>query len=128
MQVARLALLSLVAVFKDVLPGYRIRLPTEKELAMQVSKEVRKLRDFESALLKHFQAYLKGALAVAQGKRGMSLAVTAVKCLCSLLATKFSFNYASDLLQVCPCDWPGSKAPFWPACAEFAAYPAIKAL
>ena len=56
MQVARLAMLSLAAVFKDILPGYRIRAPTEKELAMPVSKDVKRLRDHESALLRAYQA------------------------------------------------------------------------
>ena len=56
MQVARLAMLSLAAVFRDILPGYRIRPPTEKELAMAVSKDVRKLRDHESSLLRAYQA------------------------------------------------------------------------
>lgn len=55
-QVARLAMLSLAAVFKDILPGYRIRAPTEKELAMPVSKDVKRLRDHESALLRAYQA------------------------------------------------------------------------
>ena len=54
-QVARLAMLSLAAVFKDILPGYRIRPPTDKELSMAVSKEVKKLRDHESALLRAYQ-------------------------------------------------------------------------
>lgn len=55
-QVARLAMLSLAAVFKDILPGYKIRPPTEKELAMVVSKDVKKLRDHESGLLRAYQA------------------------------------------------------------------------
>ena len=55
-QIARLAMLSLAAVFKDILPGYKIRPPTEKELAMPVSKEVKKLRDHESGLLRAYQA------------------------------------------------------------------------
>ena len=63
-QVARWALLSCAAVYKDVLPSYRIRLPTEKELAMPVSKEVRKLREYESALLRGYQTYLKHLLKV----------------------------------------------------------------
>ena len=58
MAVANLAALSLTAVFKDILPGYRIRLPTEKELQMPVSKEVRELRDFEAALLRAYQVKL----------------------------------------------------------------------
>ena len=48
-------MLSLAAVFRDILPGYRVRLPTEKELAMPVSKEVKKVRDYESALLRAYQ-------------------------------------------------------------------------
>ncbi len=48
-------MLSLAAVFKDVAPGYRIRLPTDKELAMPVSKDVKRLRDYESAILRSYQ-------------------------------------------------------------------------
>ncbi|GJR24528.1 nucleolar complex protein 3 [Tanacetum coccineum] len=42
-----LGIKSLVAVFKDIIPG----LPTDKELAMVVSKDVRKTRLYESTLL-----------------------------------------------------------------------------
>lgn len=49
-------MLSLLAVFKDILPGYRIRLPTEKELEVPVSKEVKQTRDYESMQLKLYQA------------------------------------------------------------------------
>lgn len=34
--VGQLAMLSLLAVFKDICPGYRVRLPTEKELEVKV--------------------------------------------------------------------------------------------
>lgn len=50
--VARLASLSAMLVYKDLAPGYRIRPPTEKELEMTVSKEVRATRDYETAFLK----------------------------------------------------------------------------
>ena len=55
-QVARLAMVSQAAVFRDIVPGYRVRLPTEKELAMPVSKDVRRVRDTEAALLRAYQA------------------------------------------------------------------------
>lgn len=55
MQISRLAMLSLLAVFKDILPGYRIRLPTEKELEIPVSKEVKQTRDYESMQLRLYQ-------------------------------------------------------------------------
>ena len=50
--VARLACLSAMLVYKDLAPGYRIRPPTDKELEMAVSKEVRATRDYETAFLK----------------------------------------------------------------------------
>ena len=51
----RMALLSAAAVVRDLIPAYRIRLPTEKELKMQVSKEVAALRDFEKKLLAAYE-------------------------------------------------------------------------
>jgi len=35
--VRKYAFLSLLAIFKDIIPGYRIRLPTEKEKQMKVN-------------------------------------------------------------------------------------------
>ena len=54
-QVQNLAMLSLLAVFRDILPTYRIRLPTEKELTIKVSKEVQKTRDYERCMLSAYQ-------------------------------------------------------------------------
>ncbi|KAF8402379.1 hypothetical protein HHK36_013334 [Tetracentron sinense] len=48
-------LISLMLVYKDIIPGYRIRLPTEKELEMTVSKEVQKMRRYESTLLSEYK-------------------------------------------------------------------------
>ena len=64
-QVSRLALLSLMAIFRDILPGYKIRKLTDAELAGTVTKGVQKMRDFEATLLKAFQAYLKLARSIA---------------------------------------------------------------
>lgn len=63
--VRQLAMLSCVAVFRDVAPTYRIRLPSaaekaaEKAGAARVSKEVKKLREFEAALLAGYQRFLR---------------------------------------------------------------------
>ncbi|OZJ02130.1 hypothetical protein BZG36_04585 [Bifiguratus adelaidae] len=54
----RLAMLTQLAIFKDIIPGYRIRTLTEKELATQASKDVQKLRDYERQLLSSYQTYL----------------------------------------------------------------------
>ncbi|RMZ52649.1 hypothetical protein APUTEX25_000768, partial [Auxenochlorella protothecoides] len=53
--VARLALVTAAAVLADVVPGYRIRPPTERELEVVVSREVQALRDYEQGLLRQYQ-------------------------------------------------------------------------
>ena len=58
LQVCKLAMLSLLAVFKDILPGYRIRLPTDKELEIPVSKEVKQTQDYEAMQLRFYQVRL----------------------------------------------------------------------
>eukprot|EP01134_Creolimax_fragrantissima_P008528 CFRG8528T1 len=55
----KLALVSLMTVYNDVLPGYRIRLPTEAEKKQKVSKDVQALRLFEATLLSSYQKYLQ---------------------------------------------------------------------
>ena len=67
MQISRLALLSMLTVFRDILPGYKIRKLTDAELQVTVTKGVQKIRDYESTLLKAFQAYLKLLRSVATG-------------------------------------------------------------
>ncbi|KAF9947388.1 hypothetical protein BGZ72_010594 [Mortierella alpina] len=57
--IKKLALLTQLAVYKDILPGYRIRPLSEKEQNVTVSKEVAKLRDYEQSLLQNYQNYLQ---------------------------------------------------------------------
>lgn len=51
--------MSLLAVFKDVIPGYRIRELTAAEEAEKVREEVRRLRDGEAGLVRAYAGYLK---------------------------------------------------------------------
>ncbi|KAF8055732.1 noc3l [Scenedesmus sp. PABB004] len=107
--VSRLGLLSLLGVFRDLLPGYRIRSLSEQEQETRVSKEVAALRDYEQALLKGYQTYLKSLLAAATPRpaapgaapSGGALATqrVAVRCMGQLLVARPGFNYSSDLLQ-----------------------------
>jgi nucleolar complex protein 3 len=59
LQVSRRALLSLMAVFSDILPGYRIRKLSDAELDVKVTKAVQKTRNYEAALLKAYQSYVR---------------------------------------------------------------------
>lgn len=105
-EVARVCALSMVLVFRDVCPGYRIRPPTEKELAMKVTKETQKLRDFEAGLLKMYQSFVRTVVRCGGGKKSRSQrgkggpeAGVALKCLCALLEGLPHFNFRTDVLS-----------------------------
>ncbi|XP_048132360.1 nucleolar complex-associated protein 3-like isoform X2 [Rhodamnia argentea] len=95
--IVKLGLLSLLSVFKDIIPGYRIRLPTEKELEMKVSKDVKKMRYYESTLLSAYKAYLQKLMVLEK----VSLYQHAVvRCICTLLDVVPHFNYRESLVEV----------------------------
>ncbi|XP_030553118.1 nucleolar complex-associated protein 3-like isoform X1 [Rhodamnia argentea] len=95
--IVKLGLLSLLSVFKDIIPGYRIRLPTEKELEMKVSKDVKKMRYYESTLLSAYKAYLQKLMVLEK----VSLYQHAVvRCICTLLDAVPHFNYRESLVEV----------------------------
>ena len=57
--VRQLAIFSLLAVFKNIVPGYRIRKLTEKELAEKVNQMVGRTREWEQGLVGVYQSYLQ---------------------------------------------------------------------
>jgi len=57
-KVVKLGLMSLLAVFKDIIPSYRIRQLTEKELAVEVSKDVKKTRYYEYTLIRCYKVLI----------------------------------------------------------------------
>lgn len=101
---ASLAIMSLLAVFKDILPSYRLRMPTDVERAGKISKETKQLWDYERALLTHYQQYLQllekswdnGS---AKGRAPSRLAITAMLSLCELLKSAYYFNFRSNVLN-----------------------------
>ena len=104
--VKKLALATQLTVYKDVIPGYRIRPLSEEDMQNKVSKEVRTLRNFEQAMVSGYQQYLRelsyyakdskpGAV---EGKR--SLATVAITCACDLLTSVPHFNFRSELLNI----------------------------
>ncbi|KAI9492352.1 nucleolar complex-associated protein-domain-containing protein [Zychaea mexicana] len=100
--VKKLALLTQLAVYKDIIPGYRIRPLTEKEEAVKVSKEVKKLREFEKTLLSNYESYLKDLDSLLKAQKGreedVSLSLVATRCLCELLTTKTHFNFRLNIM------------------------------
>lgn len=104
--IKKLALATQLAVYKDVIPGYRIRPLAEADMTEKVSKEVRRLRAFEQALVGSYQAYVRELARYAKSSRGdvaeaqATLATVAISCACTLLLAVPHFNFRGDLLKV----------------------------
>ncbi|PWW71545.1 NOC3p-domain-containing protein, partial [Tuber magnatum] len=58
-QIRILAIGTMLAVYKDLIPGYRIRALSEGEMRAKVTKEVRKVRGFEQALVSGYSGFVK---------------------------------------------------------------------
>ena len=53
--VKKLVILSMLEIFKDIIPSYRIRALTEIERSQRMKKETLALVDFEEGLLKNYR-------------------------------------------------------------------------
>jgi nucleolar complex protein 3 len=95
--IAQLAIMSLLAIFKDIIPAYRIRVPTAQEMAVKLSKETKRIWDFERQLLHNYQQYLK-LLERTWEKQTPGLSVAAMLCMAELLKSAYHFNFRSNLL------------------------------
>ncbi|KZT61823.1 nucleolar complex-associated protein 3 [Calocera cornea HHB12733] len=96
--VRKLALLSLLSVFKDIVPSYRIRALTEKEQAEKVSQMVARTREWEQGLVGVYKAYLAELEREVKGKS--ELADAALRCLCVLLTDLTHFNFRTNVMSV----------------------------
>ncbi|KAM0461788.1 hypothetical protein ACHAO4_000973 [Trichoderma viride] len=100
-----LALMTQMSIYKDIIPGYRIRPASENDPAEKVSKDVRTLRQYEQALVLGYQNYVKELARCAKldtnpVKGGQSVAGIAITCACTLIAAVPHFNFRSDLLRI----------------------------
>ncbi|KAL3419306.1 nucleolar complex-associated protein 3 [Phlyctema vagabunda] len=105
--IKKLALATQLAVYKDVIPGYRIRPLSEQDMETKVSKEVKKLRAYEQSLVAGYQGYIRELAKLAQSGKGgssrdggPSLGSVAIACACTLLTSVPHFNFRGDLLKI----------------------------
>ncbi|KAG7007899.1 nucleolar complex-associated protein 3 [Physcia stellaris] len=103
--IKRLGLVAQLAVFKDVIPGYRIRPIGDLDSTEKISKEVRRLRSFEQALVGSYQAYVKELAKRAKvGKDSSEASETtaqvAISCACALLLAVPHFNFRGEILKI----------------------------
>ncbi|KAI1752844.1 CBF/Mak21 family-domain-containing protein [Xylaria castorea] len=103
--VVTLSLVTRLAIYKDLIPGYRIRPIVEGGAGGEkLSKEVRTIRAFEQALVSGYQAYVKELARYAKARKGDAggdgIASVAITCASSLLTTHPHFNFRSDLINI----------------------------
>ncbi|XP_053307256.1 nucleolar complex protein 3 homolog [Spea bombifrons] len=110
--VRKLVLISLMEVFKDIAPAYKIRPLTEEEKATRVKKETQKLREFEEGLVSQYKFYLENLEQTIKDWKQMKakksevvslksykgLAEVAVKCLCELMISLSHFNFHNNII------------------------------
>ena len=104
--VKKLAFATQLAVFKDAIPGYRIRPIAEVDQTEKVSKDVRHLRAFEQTLVSSYQVYIKDLAKYAKphskdpSEATASVASVAISCACALLLAVPHFNFRGELLKI----------------------------
>lgn len=109
--IRKIATISVLELFKDIIPEYRIGFIDLKET--KVKKHTFERVNFENALLSYYKIYLQKleifANAVSQKKRGFHqpltpdtilLAELGVKCMCDLLLAHPYFNFSQNIAQM----------------------------
>jgi nucleolar complex protein 3 len=113
--IRKLAILSQLAIFKDIIPGYRIRSLTDKEKSEKVSQMVARTRDWEQGLVLVYQSYLRSLEVELKGKTAYlilsythslltilvaksELAEVALQCICTLAQEVTHFNFRVNLM------------------------------
>ncbi|KAL4762184.1 nuclear export protein Noc3 [Aspergillus foveolatus] len=103
--VKKLALAAQAAIYKDVIPGYRIRPLSEEEASAKVSKDVRKLRNYEQSLLSGYKHYIQKLLAFTKPSKEKTgtdngMKTVAINCACNLILSVPHFNFRTELLRI----------------------------
>ncbi|XP_070707672.1 nucleolar complex protein 3 homolog isoform X2 [Pempheris klunzingeri] len=110
--VRKLVMVSLMEIFKDIAPAYRIRPLTPAEKDAKVKKDTQQLREFEEGLVSQYKFYLEDLEQTVRDwkqkkkKRSRSvgfqsyrgLAEVAVRCLCELLLALPHFNFHNNII------------------------------
>uniref|UniRef100_A0A9L0RS63 Nucleolar complex protein 3 homolog n=1 Tax=Equus caballus TaxID=9796 RepID=A0A9L0RS63_HORSE len=110
--VRKLVIVSLMELFKDITPSYKIRPLTEAEKSTKIRKETQKLREFEEGLVSQYKFYLENLEQMVKDwkqrklkksnvislKAYKGLAEVAVKSLCELLVALPHFNFHNNII------------------------------
>ncbi|GAA5871999.1 hypothetical protein JCM16303_000940 [Sporobolomyces ruberrimus] len=93
-----MALVSLLAVFIDVVPGYRIRALTDAEKETKVSQIVARQREWEDGLVSTYKKFLE--VCENEVTEDSALAPAALHSLCTLVKEKPDFNFGVNIMDI----------------------------
>ncbi|PNF17218.1 hypothetical protein B7P43_G05235 [Cryptotermes secundus] len=108
--VCKLVIVSLLEVFRDVVPSYQIK--HQDNPGVKLKKETLQLQRFEKALLSSYKIYLQRMeklVSMLNKKRGNSRVASqqelrmgelALSCMCDLLVAHPYFNFSHNLVQL----------------------------
>ena len=103
-KVVKVSILSSLLVFKDIIPGYRIRTLNENSskvavdiAGLQLKKETKRLQDHELAVVRVYRRYINFLEEVIHKKQ--PLYNDALRCECELIKAVSHFNYRNILLH-----------------------------
>eukprot|EP00756_Hemistasia_phaeocysticola_P033280 Hpha_TRINITY_DN16457_c6_g4::TRINITY_DN16457_c6_g4_i1::g.162733::m.162733/K14834/NOC3; nucleolar complex protein 3 len=86
-------------VWKDLLPGYKIKEMDEEDKSQMMSKEVRALQSVEQAMLENYRKFVGNLVGLAH-KKNEDVQHLAVSCLCEILPQAQDFNYGQSVIDV----------------------------
>jgi len=104
----KLAILSLVPVYKSISPSYHIRPLSETEKKEKVTKEVAKLRFFEQQLVINYKHYIdllasKSSKFSTQAKSSpldIEMSLISTNAACELASSLRFFNYRKEIFKI----------------------------
>ncbi|EPY51124.1 Noc2p-Noc3p complex subunit Noc3 [Schizosaccharomyces cryophilus OY26] len=104
--IKKLSLLTALAVFQDLIPGYRIRPLSEEEQSTKLSKEVAQRWSYEQTFLKYYMRFIEILESILKSYASLendvekSLYEVAVRCVSRLIEHVPHFNYHDKLLTL----------------------------
>ncbi|KAJ1721728.1 hypothetical protein LPJ53_003799 [Coemansia erecta] len=106
-KVRQLGLLTQLAVFRDIVPGYRIRELTAAEKQAKVRREVRQQRQHEERLVRSYSAYLQQLFSATRralkvfgdATADVATGCVATRALGELVNAHPHFNFRRDILS-----------------------------
>ncbi|KAA1082407.1 hypothetical protein PGT21_002301 [Puccinia graminis f. sp. tritici] len=93
-----MAILSLLAIFLDIIPGYRIRAITDAEKQAKISQMVARQREWEEGLVSIYRRYLE--ICEKEVVKNTPLSACCLKSLCTLLQSKTHFNFSHNIMHI----------------------------